>query len=226
MTFGAAGRQRQHAVAAIQGLNGGLFVHAEDGSMTGRIEVEADDIGRLALEVGIVGGHVALQPMRLEIGLAPDAVDEGLADAELSERVCDRTNAWSRRGACAGWRRGSGRAAGGEFLRSLSGAMRFQPIETVFEKALLPLANGWRGGVQLCPRSPGRTGRLPAAGESWRAKQNRQAAIASGQSLRSRFAAPASEPVAHLERACRKDVCPMYKVTLGQSTSWPAGSGA
>jgi hypothetical protein len=50
--FGAAGQQRLDATAAIELLNGGLFVEADDGGMPRRIEVEAKDIGALSLKVG------------------------------------------------------------------------------------------------------------------------------------------------------------------------------
>lgn len=66
------GRKRQPRVHAIQRLDGGLLIHAEHGRMLRRVEVQADDFGRLSLEVRIIGGHVARQPMRIEAVLGPD----------------------------------------------------------------------------------------------------------------------------------------------------------
>ena len=77
--FRPAGRERRHTVAAIQGLNGGLFVNAEYGGVPGRVEIEPDDVGRLALEVRVVGGHVAFQTMRLQAGFPPNAMNHRLA---------------------------------------------------------------------------------------------------------------------------------------------------
>ena len=42
-----SGRERQDGIEPVQLLDGGLFVDAEDGSMLGRVQVEADDIGSL-----------------------------------------------------------------------------------------------------------------------------------------------------------------------------------
>ncbi len=111
--FGAAGRQRQDAIAAIECLHGGLFVDAEDGGMPRRIEVEAKDIGGLGLKVGIVGGHVALQAMRLEIGLAPDAVDQVFADAEMLSEFATRPVGGAVAGLAAGGVEDAGAQTGG-----------------------------------------------------------------------------------------------------------------
>ena len=44
----------QHWVKPIQRLNGGLFMHTEHRRMTGRIEVQADDVGSFGFKVRIV----------------------------------------------------------------------------------------------------------------------------------------------------------------------------
>ncbi len=46
VTLGPSGRERQDGIEPIQGLNGGLFVDAEDGRMLGRVQIKADDVGR------------------------------------------------------------------------------------------------------------------------------------------------------------------------------------
>ena len=53
-SLGAAGRERQHAVASVERLNRRLFVDTEDYGVARRIEVETDDVRGFALEVGIV----------------------------------------------------------------------------------------------------------------------------------------------------------------------------
>ena len=88
--FGAAGGQRQHAVAAVKSLNRRLFVDREDRGVARRIQVQADDLGGFALEVGIVRSHVALEPMRLETGFLPNLVNHCFADAELGGEFAAR----------------------------------------------------------------------------------------------------------------------------------------
>src|SRR6266702_1079440 len=50
--------------------------------MRGRIQVEPDDVGGLALEVGIRARDVALQTVRLEAGTLPDPMHRHVAQAE------------------------------------------------------------------------------------------------------------------------------------------------
>ena len=86
-TFNPARRERQHAVPVVEGLNGGLLVDAEDRGMTGRVQVESDDVGGLRLEVGVVGRHIARQPVRAQFGLLPDALYDILAHAEMGGKA-------------------------------------------------------------------------------------------------------------------------------------------
>jgi hypothetical protein len=51
-------RERQHRIEAIEGLNGALFVHAEDRRVGRRTQIETNDVGRLGLEIGIIALHV------------------------------------------------------------------------------------------------------------------------------------------------------------------------
>src|SRR6218665_1197750 len=73
--FGAPWRQRQHPVLAIECLDGGLLIDAEHHGVRRRIEVQPDHIGRLGLEVRVVGHHVSIQPLRSHVVLAPDALN-------------------------------------------------------------------------------------------------------------------------------------------------------
>ncbi len=60
MPLGASRRERQYGVKSIERLNGGLLVDAEDGRVLWRVEIQADDVGGLTFEVGIVAGDIAL----------------------------------------------------------------------------------------------------------------------------------------------------------------------
>jgi hypothetical protein len=136
--LGAAGRKRQNRIEPVERLNGGLFVDAEEGRMLGRVQIQADDVCGLAFEVRIVAGHVALQAMRLQTSLFPDAMHSVLADTRLDSQI-----------AAAPVRRSILRlpAGGGENprpqLRSehrgwLSGVAGIQPVEAGSKEPLLP----------------------------------------------------------------------------------------
>ena len=67
VALGTAGRKGQNRIEPIESLNGALFIHAEDGRVGRRLEVETNNIGRLGLEVRIVAGHVMTPPGRLAV---------------------------------------------------------------------------------------------------------------------------------------------------------------
>lgn len=96
VALGTPRRQRQHRVFAVQGLDRGLLVHAEHGRMLRRVQVQADNVSGLGLELRIVGSQIALKPMRLELVLGPDArhrhVRDGTAEfgGELARRPVRR----------------------------------------------------------------------------------------------------------------------------------------
>ena len=77
VALGAARRERQHPVLAVQRLDRGLLVHAEHRRVRGRVQVQADHVGGLGLEVRIVRDHVPLEPVRSYAVLAPDALHRG-----------------------------------------------------------------------------------------------------------------------------------------------------
>ena len=80
VTFGAAGRQRQHRVEPVERLNRRLFVDGKDDRVLRRIQIQPDHVRRLLLEIRIVRPHVAFEPMRLQAGAAPRPRDEHVAD--------------------------------------------------------------------------------------------------------------------------------------------------
>ena len=149
VTFGAAGRQRQHPIAPVQRLNRRLFIDAEDGGVTRRLEVEADDVCGLALEVGVVGGHVALEAMRLDVGLAPNAVHEILADAEMLGEFAAGPMGGTVGGLVTGGAKYPGAQPRRKLRGRLAGAMRFEPVEAALEEALFPARDGRRSRVEL-----------------------------------------------------------------------------
>ena len=67
----ATWRERQNRIETVQSLNGGLLIHAEHRSVLRRIQIQADDVGRLRLEVRIIRRHVSLHPVRLDPGPRP-----------------------------------------------------------------------------------------------------------------------------------------------------------
>ena len=83
VALGTPGRKGQNRIKPIESLNGALFIHAEHGNVSRRLEIEADDLGRLGLEGRIVAGHVMTPPGRLQTGLGPDASNPHVTDAQL-----------------------------------------------------------------------------------------------------------------------------------------------
>ena len=57
MTLGPSRRERQHRIESVEGLDGALFVHAEDGGMGWRGQIQSNDVGGFRFESWIVGSH-------------------------------------------------------------------------------------------------------------------------------------------------------------------------
>lgn len=83
----ASRRQRQDRVLAIERLNRRLLVNAKDRSMRRRVEIQPDDVSRFFLELRIVRGHVALDPMWSQAVLAPHAGDHHVTDTEMGSEL-------------------------------------------------------------------------------------------------------------------------------------------
>jgi hypothetical protein len=75
--------ERKDRLGSIQRLDLGLFVHAEHEGVLGWIEVEADDVPELLLEVLVGTEFVVLQSVGLEPTGSPDLMDGVGADPEL-----------------------------------------------------------------------------------------------------------------------------------------------
>src|SRR6266446_4809597 len=81
--FRASRGQRQNRILAIQGLDGGFFIHAEHRGMRWRVQVQPNNVGGLLLKMRIVRGHVALDAMRLESVLMPHPCHHHVADVQM-----------------------------------------------------------------------------------------------------------------------------------------------
>ncbi len=73
MALKPSGRERQHRIEPVERLDRRLLIDAEHCSMGRGVQVQPDHVGRLGLEVRIVGSHVTFQPVWLEPVLGPDA---------------------------------------------------------------------------------------------------------------------------------------------------------
>src|SRR6516162_11914163 len=99
VAFQASGRQRQHRIEPVESLDGTLLVDAEHRRVLRRLEVQADNIGGLALEIRIVGSHVALDAMRLEPRALPYPCDHHMAHPHILSQL-----AATPVGGAVGWR--------------------------------------------------------------------------------------------------------------------------
>ena len=74
VALGTSGRQRKHPVLTVERLNRGLLVDAEHRCVGWRVQIQANHIGRLGLEVRIVGDHVSIHAMGLQVMTTPDTL--------------------------------------------------------------------------------------------------------------------------------------------------------
>src|SRR5215831_234804 len=82
MTLGASGRERENRVEPIQSLDRRLLIDAEHGCMLRRIQIQTENVGRFAFELGIVAGQVTLQTVGFETSFLPDSMDGVFADSQ------------------------------------------------------------------------------------------------------------------------------------------------
>ena len=141
-------RQRKNGVQAVQSLDGCLFIDTEDRGVLRRIQVEPEDIRSLALEVRVVGGHVALNPVRLDTRALPRT---GHCHVWQYHRLGEPADAPVRRtigrlalrpgqdASFQPWRQHLGDAAT---------VVRVQPSEAALEKPRLPVADKSRTARQ------------------------------------------------------------------------------
>ena len=153
----ATRRERQHAVP-VERLDGRLLVDVEDRGVARPVQVEADDVGRLRLEVRVVRHHVAGEPMGLQVCFAPDALHEILTHARAGgEAAAGPVRRPVRRRAA---RRGQhpGTHTCGQLPRRPPGIVAPQAVHVTLQRPPAPLRDGRARDVEL-RRS---TGALPA----------------------------------------------------------------
>ena len=149
VAFGASRRERQDGIKTIQGLNGGLLIDAEHGCVLGRVQIEAEDVGGFAFELGIVARHVAFEPVRLQAGFLPNPMHGIFADAQHGSQFA----ATPVRGPVAGFFPRSGQDAGAhsgsQHTGLLAGMIGVQSLKPILPEALLPAHDGGRRGLEL-----------------------------------------------------------------------------
>jgi hypothetical protein len=80
MPLRASRREREDRLEAVKRLNRALLVEGKHGGVPRRIQVEANDIGGLRLEVWIGRRHVPSKPVRLQARSGPDARHHHVTD--------------------------------------------------------------------------------------------------------------------------------------------------
>ena len=138
MALGSARTQRQDRIQTVQGLNRALFIHAEDGGMHRRFQIQPDDVGGFLFELRIITGQVAARAVRLQPKLAPHPANGRLADPHgLRQPVTTPVG------------RTVGRSASSQFQNARFGLRRqpavrrapiarIEPGQTLLLKALFP----------------------------------------------------------------------------------------
>ena len=150
----ATRRERQHAVPTVERLDGGFLVDAENRRVTRRVKVEADDVGRLRLEVRVVRGHVAGQPMRSQVCFAPDALHHVLAHAQVGgQAAAGPVRRPVRRRAARGGQH-PGTHTGGQLPRRPPGIVARQAIHAALEKPPAPLRDDRARDLELRGHRP------------------------------------------------------------------------
>ncbi len=83
MPFSPSGRQRQNGVVAIERLDGGFLINAENGRVLRWVHVEPNDVGGFLLKVRVIGQHVSFETMRLQSRSFPDPSHHHMADSKM-----------------------------------------------------------------------------------------------------------------------------------------------
>ena len=83
LPLGDARAHRQDRLAPLQGLALGLLVDADHDGVLGRVQVEADDVADLGVELRVGGELEPLGAVRLQAEPAPQPGDRVVADLDL-----------------------------------------------------------------------------------------------------------------------------------------------
>ena len=65
VSLGSSGREGLNWIEPVQSLDGTLFIDAKDRSTDWRLQIQANDVGRLGFKIRVVAGHVAAKPVGL-----------------------------------------------------------------------------------------------------------------------------------------------------------------
>ena len=106
--------------------------------MLGRIHVEADHIGGLLFEVGIVGHHVAFESMRLKSSSLPNSRHHHVIDTEVFREPSGAPMARAVRWRSSCPLQNSSLEFRRSFLGSFTSMSRVQSRQSVLFEALLP----------------------------------------------------------------------------------------
>src|ERR1019366_211269 len=74
---------RQRGLGVVQGLDGGLLVHAQHHRLLRRVQVEPDNVDELLLKPWVVGQLERLDQARLEATSGPDPLNRSRRDPDL-----------------------------------------------------------------------------------------------------------------------------------------------
>ena len=189
VAFHAAGRQWQHRIQPVQRLDGSLLVDAKHRRMLRRFDVQSDDVGGLGLELGIVGEHVALDPVGLKSGPLPDPRHHHVVDPQLLGQFAAAPMRRAITRTPAGRLQNPRFERGGTLLHRPARMARVQTGQTLGHKATLPAADVAGVATQRGARSPRRPCPAPAS-----------APAAHGAHLRPAPSANARAPAVHYVR--------------------------
>jgi len=113
-----------------------------------RIQVQGENVGRLAFELGIVAGQVTLQTVGFETGFFPDPMHGVFAHFQSRRQFATTPMGGTVAGFLASGRQNPGAQCWRQHRGLLSGMIGVQAIESKLQKAPLP-ANDRRGaGLQ------------------------------------------------------------------------------
>lgn len=149
MALGSSRGERQDRVFAIESLDGRLLIDTEDGGMLGRVDIQAQDVGGFALEVGIVGCHVALHAMGLDPVLLPGAGHHHVMDPEFLGQAPGAPVGRAIGGGLLGPSQDSGLHARREHFDLAAFVAGVEAGETLLREALFPLADEGRGTAEF-----------------------------------------------------------------------------
>jgi len=114
-----------------------------------RLQIQADNVGCLAFEIGIVAGQVTLQAVGFEAGFLPHPIRRVFAYSQSRRQPATTPVGGTVAGFLAGGRKNFGPQSRSQNAGPLTAMVGVQPIHPEFEKALLPTNHGGSTGLRL-----------------------------------------------------------------------------